>query len=40
MVAVSPRGFMRADRLAPDAYSAAQLTGDIERVLDDLGLGS
>lgn len=40
VVAVSPRGFMRAGWLPPDAYSAGQLTGDIERVLDDLGIGS
>ena len=40
VVAVSPRGFMGSGRLPADAYSAAQITGDIERVLDDLGIGS
>ncbi len=40
VVAVAPRGFMGSDRLAPADYSAEQLTGDIERVLDDLGIDS
>jgi len=39
IVAVSPRGFMRSGRLAAAAYSSAQTTGDIDRVLDHLGIG-
>lgn len=40
VVAVSPRGFMGSGRLAAEDYSAGQITGDIERVLDHLGIGS
>ncbi len=40
VVAVSPRGFLGSGRLAADAYSAEQVTGDIDRVLDHLDVGS
>jgi pimeloyl-ACP methyl ester carboxylesterase len=40
IVAVSPRGFMGSGRLAAGGYSAKQITGDIERVLDHLDIGS
>ena len=40
VVTVSPRGFLGSGRLPADDYSAAQITGDIERVLDDIGIGS
>ena len=40
VVAVSPRGFLDSGRLPAGDYSAAQITGDIEQVLDDLGIGS
>lgn len=39
IVAVSPRGFMGSGRLEAGAYSAKQVTGDIERVLDHLDIG-
>jgi pimeloyl-ACP methyl ester carboxylesterase len=38
VVAVSPRGFQASGRLAPAAYSGAQVVGDIGRVLDHLGV--
>lgn len=39
VVAVSPRGFMGSGRLTAGAYSARQITGDIEWLLDQLGVG-
>ena len=39
VVAVSPRGFLDSGRLADAAYSGEQVIGDIERVLDHLGVG-
>ena len=39
VVTVSPRGFMGSGRLAAEDYSAGQISSDIERVLDHLGIG-
>ena len=40
VVTVSPRGFLGSGRLADAAYSGEQVTGDIERVLDHLDIGT
>ncbi len=40
VLSVSPRGFLASGRLPVTGYSAEQVTGDIERVLDHLDVGS
>jgi pimeloyl-ACP methyl ester carboxylesterase len=40
VVTVCPRGFLASGRLPAEDYSAQQVTGDVERVLDHLDVGT